>query len=256
MPGPVLTAFTTRCIAGSSVGAPAPFRARTAGRAASPRKLLALPSGSCWVAAWASCASVTASATKTWTVASCARRRALACSGPFPLRRGMVLCAPQGVASGGGQGANTCDRCATDMGSRRCTWIQITAATAGPAGPCEGVCAGAMPPLPCDCAGPQMVGARGTRSTGSTARTCWRPSARRRTPCRTSRRGGRCLGGGRQATRGRDGGARGRPTFGEGGPGAPAGGRGHGVGSPCRAFSAEPLATCRRGGSHGRGRLQ
>ena len=31
-------AFTIRCIAGSSVGAPAPFRARTAGRAVSLRK--------------------------------------------------------------------------------------------------------------------------------------------------------------------------------------------------------------------------
>ena len=40
--------FTIRCIAGSSVGAPALFRARTAGRAASLRKVLALPARSCW----------------------------------------------------------------------------------------------------------------------------------------------------------------------------------------------------------------
>ena len=40
---PGWTAFTIRCIAGSSVGAPAPFRARTAGRAVSLRKALALP---------------------------------------------------------------------------------------------------------------------------------------------------------------------------------------------------------------------
>ena len=36
-------AFTIWCIAGSSVGALAPFRARTAGRAVSLRKALALP---------------------------------------------------------------------------------------------------------------------------------------------------------------------------------------------------------------------
>ena len=41
------------------------------------------------------------------------------------------------------------------------------------------------------------------------------------------------MGGGRAATRGRDGGARGRPTSGGGGPGAPAGGRGRGACSPC-----------------------
>ena len=44
---------------------------------------------------------------------------------------------------------------------------------------------------------------------------------------------GRCVGGGRAATKGRDGGARGRPTSVGGGPGSPAGGRGHGAGSPC-----------------------
>ena len=40
---PSWTAFTIRCIAGSSVGDPAPFRERTAGRAVSLRKALALP---------------------------------------------------------------------------------------------------------------------------------------------------------------------------------------------------------------------
>ena len=40
---PRLAAFTTQCISGSSVGALALFRARTAERAASPRKVLALP---------------------------------------------------------------------------------------------------------------------------------------------------------------------------------------------------------------------
>ena len=49
-------AFTIRCIAGSSVGAPAPFRAWTAGRAVSLRKALALPVGSRRAAACASCA--------------------------------------------------------------------------------------------------------------------------------------------------------------------------------------------------------
>ena len=45
-----------------------------------------------------------------WRVASCARQQALVCSGPFPLQRGIVLRALQGVVSGGGQGANKCDR--------------------------------------------------------------------------------------------------------------------------------------------------
>ena len=34
-----------------------------------------------------------------------------------------MLRALQCAASGGGQGANTCDKCATDLGSLRCTWI-------------------------------------------------------------------------------------------------------------------------------------
>ena len=42
---PGWTAFTIRCIAWSSVGAPAPFRVQTAGRAASLRKALACPPG-------------------------------------------------------------------------------------------------------------------------------------------------------------------------------------------------------------------
>ena len=50
-----------------------------------------------------------------------------------------VLRALQSVAAGGGQGANTCNKCATDVGSRRCTWIRRRAAPAGPAWPCEGV---------------------------------------------------------------------------------------------------------------------
>ena len=44
-------------------------------------------------------------------------------------------------SGGGDQGANTCDRCTTDVGSRRCTWILKKAAPAGPARSCEGVCA-------------------------------------------------------------------------------------------------------------------
>ena len=223
------TAFTIRCIGGSSAGAPAPFRARTAGGAASPRKVLAPPAASCWAAACAACVFVTASTTKLRTVAPCAQRRALGCSGPFPLRQGMVLWALRGVASGRGQGANMCDRCATDVGSRRCTWIHRSAASAGPAWPGRGFarhqCAGAMPLLPCACAGPRVVQARCTRPPGSTARTCWRPLARRRTPSQTLRRAGRGVGGQRPVTRGRDGRARGRPTFGEGGPGVQAGGR-------------------------------
>ena len=42
-------------------------------------------------------------------------------------------------------------------------------------------------------------------------------------------------------TRGRDGGARGCPTFGKGGPRVPAGGRGNGVGSLYRPSSAGQL---------------
>ena len=115
-------------------------------------------------------------------------------------------------------------------------------------------CAGAKPRLPCVCAGPRDVRARGKRPPRSTAHTCWRLSVLRRIPCRIPRRGGRCLGGGRAATRGRDGGARGRRTAGKGGPRALAGGRGRGAGSPCRASSAGPPATCRRGESCGHGR--
>ena len=141
---PGWTVFTIRCIAGSSVGAPAPFRARTAGRAVSLRKALALPARSRRAAACASCASATAFATRPRTAASCALRRALACPGPSPRRRGMVLRALQRAAAGGGQGANTCDRCAMDVGSRRCTWIHRRAAPAGPARSCEGACASSM----------------------------------------------------------------------------------------------------------------
>ena len=43
--------FTIQCIIGSSVGAPAPFRARKAGRAASLKKALAQPAGLFWGAA-------------------------------------------------------------------------------------------------------------------------------------------------------------------------------------------------------------
>ena len=115
-------------------------------------------------------------------------------------------------------------------------------------------CAGAGPPPLCACAGLREVRARGTRLPGRTARTCWRLSRLRRTPCHIPRRIGRCVGGGRAATKGRDGGARGRPTSVRGGPGSPAGGRGRGAGSPCQASSAGPPATCCQGGSSGRGR--
>ena len=148
---PGRTAFTIRCIPGSSAGAPAPFRARTSGRAVSLRKALAMPAGSRRAAACASCASVTASATRPRTAASCAWRRALACPCPSPRRRGMVLRALQSVAAGGGQGANTCDRCATDVGSRRCTWIHRRAAPVGPARSCGGACAPPMRRDPLSC---------------------------------------------------------------------------------------------------------
>ena len=52
-------------------------------------------------------------------------------------------------------------------------------------------CAGARPPPPCACAGPQEVRARGTRPPGRTAHTCWRLSTLQRTQCRIPRRFGR-----------------------------------------------------------------
>ena len=115
-------------------------------------------------------------------------------------------------------------------------------------------CAGAGPPPLCACTGLQEVQARGTWPPGRTARTCWRLSTLWRTPCHIPRRAGRCVGGVRAATKGRDGGARGRPTSVIGGPGSPAGGRGRGASTPCRASSAGPPATCRCGESRGRGR--
>ena len=98
-------------------------------------------------------------------------------------------------------------------------------------------CAGARPPPLCACADLREVRARGTRLPGCTARTCWRLSLLRRTPCHTLRRVGRCAGGGRAATKSRDGGARGRPTSVGGGPGSPASGCGRGAGSPCQVSS-------------------
>ena len=108
------------------------------------RKVLALPVRSHRAAACPSCASATASVTRPRTAASCALRRALVCPGPSPRRRGMVMRALQRAAAGWVQDANTCNRCATDVGFRRCTWIHRRAAPAGPARSCEGVCAPSM----------------------------------------------------------------------------------------------------------------
>ena len=105
-------------------------------------------------------------------------------------------------------------------------------------------CADTGPPPLCACAGLREVRARGTPPPGRTARTCWRLTTPRRTLCHIPRRAGRCVGGGRAATKGRYGGARGRPTS--------IGGRG--AGSPCRASSAGTPVTCRRGESRGCGR--
>ena len=55
-----------------------------------------------------------------------------------------MLRALQRAASGAGQGANMCDKCATDVGSLSCTCIHRRTAPAGPARPCEAVCAPAM----------------------------------------------------------------------------------------------------------------
>ena len=101
------------------------------------RKALALAVGSRRAAACASCAFVAASATRL---------------GGGPWR--VLAHPPVGEAwycglckvwrRVGGQGANTCDRCATEVGSRRCTWIHRRAAPAGPARSCEGTCAPSM----------------------------------------------------------------------------------------------------------------
>ena len=50
-----------------------------------------------------------------------------------PLRQGIVLEALQCASSGGGEGTNMCDKCATDVGSLRCAWIHRRRAPAGPA---------------------------------------------------------------------------------------------------------------------------
>ena len=252
---PGWTAFTIWCIAGSSVGVRAPFRAQMAGRAASLRKALALPAGLCWAAACVSRASVTAPATRPRTAASCAQRRALACCGPSLV--GEAWC---------------CRLCKARrrVGVRaqtRATGAQRTRGPAGARGSTGGRrprvrvrgrlrprCAGAKHPLPCVCAGPQEVRGGGTRLPGSNARTRWHSLALPRIPCRIPRRGRRCVGGGRAANRGRDGRARGHPTADGGGPRALAGGRGRGAGSPCRASSAGPPATCHQEESRGRGR--
>ena len=134
-----------------------PIWARTAEWAASPRKALALPAESCRAVACVACASATAPATRPSTVASCTHRRARACSRPFPYRRGIVLRAVQCAAFGGGQGASTCDMCATDVGTLRCTYIQRRAASAGPAWPCKGVCTLSM----CRCSASSSVCRRG-----------------------------------------------------------------------------------------------
>ena len=250
---PGQTAFVIRWVAGSSVGAPAPFRARTACMAASLRKVRALPAGSCRAAACASCASVTASATRLRTVASCARRRALACSGLFHLRQGMVLWALQSAAAGGGQGANTCGRCTTDVGSRRCTWIHRSAAPAG-------VCASPMR----RCKASYSVRLRGpTGCSGQGHAATWEhrahllaPSGAAEDTVSHSLQRWQVCGrweAGDQGLRRRS--QRSSHRW-RRGPGALVGGRGRGVDSLCRASSAGPPLTCRWGGSCGRGRLR
>ena len=252
-------AFTIWCIAGSSVGAPAPFRARTAGRAVPLRKALALPIRSRRAAACASCASATASATRPRTVAS----------SPWPWPCSWPWRVPAHPLVGVAWYCRLC-KGRRQVGVRartRATGAQRMWGPAGASGSTEGQrprgprvrvrgrvpprCAGAGPPPQCACAGLREVRARGTRPPGRTARSCWRLSTLRRTPCQIPRRAGRCVGGGRAATKGRDGGARGRPISVRGRPGSPAGGRGRGAGSPCRESSAGPPATCRRGESRG-----
>ena len=128
------------------------------------------------------------------------------CSSPFPLRQGIVLRALQCAASGGGKGANTCDKCATESRSLRCTWIHRRAASRGPLGramrSARPPCVAVVHPPQCAGAGPLVARARGTWPPGSSAHTCWRRSAWRRTPSCTPSRGGRCVKGGRLGTRG------------------------------------------------------
>ena len=137
--------FTSRCIAGGRAGPPAPFRALTAGRAAWSGEVLALSAGSCWAAACAACASLTAPANKPRMVASCARQRALACSGPFPVRPVMVLWALQPRRQVGVRARTRATGARqTYVDSLGCTWIHRRAASAGPAWLCEGVCLSSM----------------------------------------------------------------------------------------------------------------
>ena len=100
---PSWTAFTIRCIAGSSVGATAPFRARMAGRATSLREALALPAGSCWAAACASCAYVTASATRPGRSLRSAAGSGLLRPVPPSARHGAAGSAKRGRAWGSGR---------------------------------------------------------------------------------------------------------------------------------------------------------
>ena len=173
-----------------------------------------------------------------------------------PRNGGDLLCSQEGVYSvprrgrrEGGTGYGSCPKEVGGGDPQDPLWVP-----AGRDDEEEQGCARAL--LPEDL--PPVMGTpgpgEGTRPPGRTARTCWRLSTLLRTPCHIPRRAGRCVGGGRAATRGRDGGATGRPTSVGGGSGSPVGGRGRGAGSPCRASSAGPPATCRRGESRGRGR--
>ena len=222
------------------------------------RKAPALPVGSRGAAACASCTSVTVSATRPRTAASCAWRRALACPAPSPHRPGMVLRALQSVAARGGQGATTCDRCATDVGSRRCTWIHRTVAPAGPARSYEGTCAPSMRQCKAS-SSVRLCGPAGGSGQGYAA--TWEHCAHLLAPvCAVedtvshSPQSRQVCGrweGGDQGPRWR---SQRSSHLCQRGSGSPAGGRGRGTGSPCAASSAAPLANCRRRESRGRGR--
>ena len=76
------------------------------------------------------------------TGSSCVWRLARACDDPVPPQRSIVALVLYWARAGGGwYDMNTCSKCATKVGSLRCTWIRSRAAPVGPASLCEGVCA-------------------------------------------------------------------------------------------------------------------
>ena len=81
-------------------GVSRPVQGPDGSQPASLSKTIELPAGSCTAAACAAGAFATAPATMSLKVSPYAGRQALACAGPFPSRRGIVLRALQCAVSG------------------------------------------------------------------------------------------------------------------------------------------------------------